>query len=81
VSPMTDCPHPEKHRHVSCAAALVHLEVMDGAGKADLTLKPYRCGDHWHLGHKSKGSLNVQIKRALSSGRKASQTARRRRTR
>lgn len=77
----TTCPHPEKHRHVSKAAALVHLESMDRAGRADLTLEPYPCGDHWHLGNKSRGSTNQQIKSAIRDGFRASRAARRRRKR
>jgi hypothetical protein len=62
------CPHPEKHRHVSQAAAWAALESLDKAGKRDLTIRPYRCGDHWHTGHKGAGSVDRQLKQALRSG-------------
>lgn len=76
------CPHPQKHAHVSCAAALVHLEHMDRAGKADLTLHPYRCVcGSWHLGHRSPGSVKQQLKKALRAGTKNTRASRRRRKR
>ena len=71
------CPHPEKHRHVSKAAALAQLDSMYRAGKADLGLRPYPCEDHWHIGHRGAGSLKVQLNRALAQGRKASRATRR----
>lgn len=51
---MTDCPHPEKHRHRSLKAALRARESLERERGIDLALRPYRCGDHWHIGHKSK---------------------------
>lgn len=73
------CPHPEKHRHVSKAAALKHLEVMDRTKEVDLGLKPYPCGDHWHLGHRGHPPLNVAIRLALRAGSKNSRRRRRKR--
>lgn len=49
------CPHPEKQRHRSRAAAnkaMARLEANEGI---DLALRPYRCVcGTWHLGHHSK---------------------------
>jgi hypothetical protein len=48
------CPHPEKHRHASFRAALKARDELESDKGIDLGLRPYRCDDHWHLGHKSK---------------------------
>ena len=66
----TRCPHPEKHRHSSRRAAEKALAAFDRTGRADPALRPYKCGDHWHLGHRSGGSIETQLKRALKLGRK-----------
>jgi hypothetical protein len=76
----TNCPHPEKHRHVSAAAALAHRESLETARGIDLALKPYPCGDHWHIGHPKK-KRQLELKQALKAGVKASRAARRRRKR
>lgn len=49
------CPQPEKQRHASRRAAEKALVSLEAARGIDLGLRPYRCGDHWHLGHRHKG--------------------------
>lgn len=65
---MNECPHPEKHRHRSRGAAWNALASIDRAEGVDLGLKPYRCGDHWHLGHSRKRS---RLERLYSTRRTA----------
>ena len=78
----TDCPHPTKKRHASKHAALLHIASMDKAGTADLSLHPYlcRCGA-WHVGHTPRGPIKVQLRRALTEGRRATELQRRPRRR
>lgn len=66
------CPHPEKVAHRSCGAALKARESLDDP--ADLALRPYRCGDHWHLGHR-RPSPRMQLKQSLRAGRRAAAQA------
>lgn len=66
---MSACPHPEKQAHRSRKAAEKALASLDGAKGTDLTLRPYRCGDHWHLGHRAKAKTLEQKIRGLGSGR------------
>lgn len=70
---MSDCPHPEKRRHDTYQAAVGHRRAIEKReGRIDIALKPYRCGDHYHLGHRpgsGKGGLNGKIRRALKVGR------------
>ena len=51
---MSGCASPEKHRHRSQRAALKARDELERDKGIDLGLRPYRCGDHWHLGHKHK---------------------------
>lgn len=66
---MTDCPHPEKHRHASRKAAEKALANYDQDKGPDLGMAPYRCGHHWHLGHRRKAKTLDQKLKALGSGR------------
>lgn len=82
------CPHPEKHRHATEGGALKHLQKMDRTKGVDLGLRPYPCGDHWHLGHKGDGKAarigpvnEKALVRALRSGAKATKASRKRRKR
>lgn len=72
---MTGCPHPEKHRHASRAAALAALASLEKARGIDLTMRAYQCGDHWHLGHPKK-TRKEALRQTLAVG-----TAKYRRTR
>lgn len=59
------CLHPEKQRHPSWRAALKardHLEANEGV---DIGLRPYRCGEHWHLGHRTKPLTFAQWDRKM----------------
>lgn len=78
---MSDCPYPEKQRHKSFPAALAARDSLEAERGIDLGLRPYRCGDHWHLGHKSKPFGKKGIQWALKSGSSNARKARRRRTR
>jgi len=60
------CPHPEKTAHRTKAAALKARSSLETARGIDLALKPYPCGDHWHLGHSRKLSkLERRVRRAM----------------
>lgn len=49
------CPHPEKYKHVSAAAALAARDSLERERGIDLGLRPYRCVcGSWHLGHRGK---------------------------
>ena len=48
------CAYPEKQRHPSFDAALKARDSLEQARGIDIALRPYRCEDHWHLGHKHK---------------------------
>lgn len=64
------CPHPEKQRHRSFTAALKardHLEANEGI---DIGLRPYRCEDHWHLGHQQKPVGEAGLRRVLKRSNK-----------
>lgn len=74
------CPTPGKYRHADRAGAEKHLESLIAKGKADLNVRPYQCGDHWHIGH-HKPDRKHQLKYALAAGRQATATTRRRRRR
>jgi hypothetical protein len=63
------CPHPEKRKHKSRAAAEKHLESMIKAGKWEPGLAAYPCESHWHVGNRGKGSTETQLKRALRLGK------------
>lgn len=59
------CDHPEKQRHTSRKAALKALASLEAKNGIDLTLSPYRCGDHWHLGHRHKALTFEQWDRKM----------------
>ena len=65
----TPCPTPTKVKHRDRDAAWDQIMAIKAAeGHGDKYLRPYRCGDHWHTGHKpgtGKGGLNGKIQRAL----------------
>lgn len=51
------CPYPEKKRYASKRAARrgrvgIYENRADGGGQ----LVAFRCGDHWHVGHRSRES-------------------------
>jgi len=62
---MSDYPHPEKAAHSSRRAALKARTSLEHARGIDLALKPYRCGDHWHLGHSSGRGRFGRLQRQL----------------
>lgn len=63
------CPHPEKAVHRTKAGALKARSSLEAARGIDLGLAPYRCGDHWHLGHSRKLSkFERRMKRAMRKG-------------
>lgn len=64
-----DCPTPTKRRHKSRERAAAQiLSIREAEGHVDKHLRPYRCGDHWHVGHEpgtGTGGLDGKIRRAL----------------
>ncbi|UUW88382.1 hypothetical protein [Pimelobacter simplex] len=78
--PVDSCPHPEKHRHATQAAALLAQASLERSRGIDLSLAPYPCGDHWHLGHRKK-RRTAALRRALADGRRNARTARKARPR
>ncbi|HRD59366.1 hypothetical protein [uncultured Nocardioides sp.] len=70
---MSECPTPRKIRHKTHAAAVSQImSIKAREGRNDNTLKPYRCGDHWHIGHTpgtGNGGLKGKIRRALREAR------------
>lgn len=73
------CAQPEKHRHKSLRAALKARDALETERGVDVALRPYKCGDHWHIGHKGMKNPKTMLARALREGRKNSR--RRKRTR
>lgn len=66
------CPHPEKQRHASLPAALKARESLEAERGMDLALRPYRCEDHWHLGHLRKSTrLERKIRAEIANRRGA----------
>lgn len=64
------CAHPEKQRHASLPAALKARASLETEKGIDLALRPYRCGDHWHLGHKRKSTwLERKIRSEIAARR------------
>lgn len=61
------CPNPQKIQHESEPVAWVHAKSLRRKG-ASVDVKPYRCGNHWHVGH-SKESLGKRIRWALRRNR------------
>lgn len=57
------CPHPEKDRHRNEAAALKARDSLEAVRGIDLALRPYPCGDHWHLGHRHKNHRPLWMRR------------------
>lgn len=74
---MSTCPHPEKRRHPTEADAWAHATTRH---PDDLTLRPYRCGGHWHVGHKSK-KTSIQTAATIKAGSKNARLGRRRKRR
>lgn len=63
---MSFCPHPEKAVHRTKAAALKARASVEAQHGIQVGLEPYRCGDHWHLGHRRKLSrFERRMKKAL----------------
>lgn len=65
------CPQPDKVRYPTKARATGAQKAWEIRNGPELGLRPYKCGDHWHLGHRNKnasGTLETRIRRAL--GRK-----------
>lgn len=63
------CPHPEKQRHRTRKAAEKARAAVERTSSVDPGLRPYKCGEHWHLGHRGAGSLETQLRRAVKLGR------------
>lgn len=62
---MSVCPHPEKQRHRSRAAALKARDSAERVHGIELGLEPYRCVcGVWHLGHKRKNPIPGWARRA-----------------
>ena len=62
------CPSPEKVPHRNFRAAIKARDALEAEKGIDIALRPYRCGDHWHLGHKQK--LNQLERRYSTRGTK-----------
>lgn len=61
---MTACPFPDKHRHRTFNDALTARDSLEQARGIDIGLRPYRCGNHWHLGHR-QDARNRRLRNAL----------------
>lgn len=65
---MPTCPHPQKIKYPSKAAAKAALRDMYRHGRGNPDLGAYQCGDHFHLGHDIR-HFTQRIRRALSNGK------------
>lgn len=48
------CPHPDKVKYRSEKAARAGVKAMRGKRDGGEPLHTYRCGDHWHVGHRTR---------------------------
>lgn len=58
------CRNPEKKRYVTEAVAWSVIGRMRRQGVANSDVRPYKCDDHWHVGH-SVVHLSQRIRKAL----------------
>lgn len=80
------CPTTGKMCHPTRRSALEQLASLEQAGKGDSNTCPFLCRfcNEWHLGHDRKRFNDrgeKSLRNALSSGRMASNAAKKRRTR
>lgn len=64
------CRFPHKIKHPSEAAAWRHKDELKREFGEDMVtqwLRPYQCGDHWHLGRDWK-RFNKTVRNALRVG-------------
>lgn len=61
----TSCAWPDKYRHATEGAAWGAIRSLrEDTGREAADLRPYRCGDHWHVGH-DRRALEKRIRKAL----------------
>ena len=63
------CRWPQKYKHANEGAAWAAIKSMKAAGDYTEDIKPYPCGDHWHVGH-SQAALGVRIRKSLREGKR-----------
>lgn len=61
--PCATCPVCGKIAYLSRADARRAAKQLDAVGRREGRIRPYRCGDSWHLGHLPKRVVDGEISR------------------
>jgi hypothetical protein len=65
---MTECRNPEKVRYKTEGGAWAAIREQRAREKFNSDVRPYPCGEHWHIGH-SVVALSKRIRKALKRDR------------